>query len=118
MKIISGDNSDSFMRFLHAFVHGGSGTDGVSREPRPVWGTCAGCILLSDDVVNELPSADKADKAAEPAPKRCKYGDPVGGLAISTCRNFFGRQFSSFEAEVTAPKGGPEAFAAFPAVFI
>ncbi len=24
--------------------------------------------------------------------RRCKYGDPVGGLDVATCRNFFGRQ--------------------------
>mmetsp|Transcript_58955 Transcript_58955/g.182814 ORF Transcript_58955/g.182814 Transcript_58955/m.182814 type:complete len:268 (-) Transcript_58955:32-835(-) len=110
MKIIAG--CDDFMESLRSYVRGSA-----ARPPRPVWGTCAGCILLSDDVVNELPGANKE---VEPKAKRCKYGEPVGGLAISTCRNFFGRQAESFEAPVIAgeDKSGHDAFADFPAVFI
>eukprot|EP00413_Alexandrium_margalefii_P015182 CAMPEP_0204528388 /NCGR_PEP_ID=MMETSP0661-20131031/9502_1 /ASSEMBLY_ACC=CAM_ASM_000606 /TAXON_ID=109239 /ORGANISM="Alexandrium margalefi, Strain AMGDE01CS-322" /LENGTH=269 /DNA_ID=CAMNT_0051534367 /DNA_START=53 /DNA_END=862 /DNA_ORIENTATION=- len=111
MKIIAG--CDDFMQRLRAYVHGSA-----TRQPRPVWGTCAGCILLSDDEVNSL---EGGGKEAEPAPKRCKYGEPVGGLAVSTCRNFFGRQAASFEARVAAAgedKSYHHAFADFPAVFI
>lgn len=121
MKIIAG--TDLFMQQLKAFVHGGAGADGVMRAARPCWGTCAGCILLSDDVANTMTGEGLA-----PA-KRCKYGDSVGGLDISTCRNFFGRQAASFEAPVTFPEaaaaGGDEAselrrrtFQDYPAVFI
>merc|ERR1712039_317356 len=60
-----------------------------------------------------------------PEAKRCKYGEQVGGLAIATCRNFFGRQTESFEAPTTADDpssthdvAGQQAFANFPAVFI
>ncbi|CAJ1387669.1 unnamed protein product [Effrenium voratum] len=80
MKIIAG--TDEFMTRLREYVRGGE------RKPRPVWGTCAGCILLSEDVVNTV---SRGDGQLQPA-KRCKYGDPVGGLDVATCRNFFGRQ--------------------------
>lgn len=116
MKIIGNDNSDEMMACLVSFVHGGLGCDGEKRPPRPVWGTCAGCILLSDDVVNTV-------QGEAPMAKRCKYGEQIGGLKISTCRNFFGRQEQSFEAELT-PAGdcgadaGKRAFENFPAVFI
>lgn len=122
MKIIAG--TDEFMEKLRTFVHGGAGADGVIRKPRPVWGTCAGLILLSDNVVNQMPG-DVIE------PKRCKYGASVGGLNVSTCRNFFGRQANSFEASVQAPAAVAveeedkeaadaryKAFADFPGVFI
>eukprot|EP00928_Gymnodinium_smaydae_P096583 TRINITY_DN8564_c0_g1_i1.p1 TRINITY_DN8564_c0_g1~~TRINITY_DN8564_c0_g1_i1.p1 ORF type:complete len:331 (-),score=42.83 TRINITY_DN8564_c0_g1_i1:222-1214(-) len=131
MKIVGNDNSDSFMTTLKAYVHGGRGCDGVRREARPVWGTCAGCILLSDDVVNSMASVASADT---PAAKRCKYGEQIGGLPVSTCRNFFGRQAESFEAEAIAAeveqgsdigdvdgaraKARRAAFDGYPAVFI
>lgn len=119
MKIIAG--CDDFMKRLKAFVHGGSG-----KPRRPVWGTCAGCILLSDDTVNEMPRASgkSGPELTEPQAKRCKFGDPVGGLAVCTCRNFFGRQEQSFEGVLSADKlageedEGYRAFANFPAVFI
>lgn len=123
MKIIGNDNSDDFMASLRAFVHGGVDASGRARERRPVWGTCAGCILLSAEVCNSSKDSKEAD-VAEPAEKRCKYGDQVGGLEIATCRNFFGRQADSFETETfldNASALSPEAHAAFdkyPAVFI
>lgn len=110
MKIIAG--SDVFMDRLKTFVHGGE-IDGGSSQPRPVWGTCAGCILLSDVVVNEV-GAD----AQEPT-KKCKFGEQIGGLAISTCRNFFGRQVQSFECKVlSGSESAAAAFNDFDAVFI
>eukprot|EP00931_Biecheleriopsis_adriatica_P105897 TRINITY_DN80420_c0_g1_i1.p1 TRINITY_DN80420_c0_g1~~TRINITY_DN80420_c0_g1_i1.p1 ORF type:complete len:266 (+),score=65.09 TRINITY_DN80420_c0_g1_i1:46-798(+) len=120
MKIVAG--TDEFMTVLKSYVHGGPGADGVERKPRPVWGTCAGCILLSDEAVNSAPQGDRSQPA-----KRCKYGDPVGGLDVETCRNYFGRQAQSFEAAVDAvvaegagegAEAGKRAFDAFPAVFI
>jgi 5'-phosphate synthase pdxT subunit len=118
MKIIAG--MDTLMEDLRVYVHGGNG-----RKPRPVWGTCAGCILLSDTVINGYAGGGGAnDKVGiESLAKRCKYGDPVGGLDISTCRNYFGRQSASFEAPtfpdpLMKEKGCDEAFGGFPAVFI
>jgi len=125
MKIIAG--MDGFQATLRAYVHGGEGSDGVSRPPRPVWGTCAGCILLSDTVVNGAGGGGglAGQCGLESETKRCKYGEQVGGLAVSTCRNYFGRQTESFEAPVSADDaaGSPDeavrrAFADFPAVFI
>jgi len=119
MKIIAG--CDDFMEHLRNFVHGGKGTDGVHRAPRPVWGTCAGLILLSDDVLDHLPTAGDLK---EPKAKRCKYGAQVGGLAVATCRNFFGRQEQSFEASISPDTCVSQesdvctAFSDYPAVFI
>ncbi len=47
----------------------------------PVWGTCAGAILLARDV----PGLDRA---------------PIGAMDICVHRNAFGRQLSSFEADI------------------
>eukprot|EP00446_Apocalathium_sp_SHHI-4_P048575 CAMPEP_0177382926 /NCGR_PEP_ID=MMETSP0368-20130122/48852_1 /TAXON_ID=447022 ORGANISM="Scrippsiella hangoei-like, Strain SHHI-4" /NCGR_SAMPLE_ID=MMETSP0368 /ASSEMBLY_ACC=CAM_ASM_000363 /LENGTH=263 /DNA_ID=CAMNT_0018847423 /DNA_START=63 /DNA_END=855 /DNA_ORIENTATION=+ len=125
IKIIAG--TDNFMDILRAYIHGGKGSDGVERPPRPAWGTCAGCILLSDNVTNGAGGGGGlvGKFGQESATKRCKYGEQVGGLAISTCRNFFGRQIESFEAPVTsedpssvADPAGRKAFSEFPAVFI
>mmetsp|Transcript_119 Transcript_119/g.257 ORF Transcript_119/g.257 Transcript_119/m.257 type:complete len:251 (+) Transcript_119:38-790(+) len=117
MKIIAG--TDEFMTHLRAYVRGGPGADGVERKPHPVWGTCAGCILLSEDVVNSVNQGDGVQM--QPA-KRCKYGDPIGGLDVATCRNFFGRQAESFEAPIASSAKGAQqedsAFDGFPAVFI
>jgi 5'-phosphate synthase pdxT subunit len=62
----------------------------------PVWGTCAGAILLADVV----PGLDRPS---------------VGGLAMSVNRNAFGSQVDSFETDLTIAgvEGGP-----FHAVFI
>jgi len=57
----------------------------------PVFGTCAGLILLSDELEQD-----------EPQPL-------VGGLHVRTRRNAFGRQLDSFDAaiEVAGIDGGP-----------
>ena len=64
----------------------------------PVWGTCAGAILLAKEVRDALP------------------GQPVlGVMDIAVRRNAFGRQVQSFETELDVPALGA---APFPAVFI
>ncbi len=64
----------------------------------PVWGTCAGAILLARDVRDALP------------------GQPLlGVMDIAVRRNAFGRQVQSFETGLRVPKLGR---APFPAVFI
>ncbi|TRY68788.1 hypothetical protein TCAL_03067 [Tigriopus californicus] len=56
-----------------------------STNPPPVvWGTCAGLIVLSDQVEHE-----KTGGQLE-----------IGGLAVTTSRNFFGRQNKSFEQKL------------------
>ncbi|CAM9683720.1 unnamed protein product, partial [Scytosiphon promiscuus] len=50
-------------------------------EGRPVWGTCAGMILLSDNALMQKEGGQSL----------------VGGLNVEVCRNYFGAQKSSFE---------------------
>jgi 5'-phosphate synthase pdxT subunit len=62
------------------------------RAGLPVYGTCAGMILLADRLVDAPP------------------GQPtIGGLDVTVRRNAFGRQVDSFEADlhVTGVAGGP-----------
>lgn len=57
---------------------------------RPVWGSCAGLILLARD-------------AGRPQPL-------IGGLDIRADRNAFGRQVDSFEADLAVPVLGEAPF--------
>jgi 5'-phosphate synthase pdxT subunit len=50
---------------------------------RAIWGTCAGAILLSNDVHRQQPL--------------------IGIMEITVERNAFGRQVQSFEADLTVP---------------
>jgi len=61
----------------------------VKEIRKPVWGTCAGLILLSES----------ANKISE------KKGgqELIGGLDVRVNRNYFGRQVESFEAELELP---------------
>ncbi|KAI9795339.1 MAG: hypothetical protein M1833_007251 [Piccolia ochrophora] len=54
---------------------------------QPVWGTCAGLILLAESA------------------NRTKHGgqELIGGLDVRVNRNHFGRQVESFEANLTLP---------------
>ena len=67
---------------------------------RPVWGTCAGLILLAREAGHLQPL--------------------IGGLDVSVGRNYFGRQVMSFEAdlEIAPIEGGPfrAAFIRAPAI--
>jgi pyridoxal 5'-phosphate synthase pdxT subunit len=64
----------------------------------PVYGSCAGMILLADDVLD------------------AKVGQRgIGGIQMSVRRNAFGRQVASFEADLIIPAFGSTPF---PAVFI
>jgi pyridoxal 5'-phosphate synthase pdxT subunit len=61
------------------------------RAGLPTFGTCAGMILLSDELDQDRP---------QPV---------IGGLAVRTRRNAFGRQIDSFDTrlEVAGIEGGP-----------
>ncbi len=63
------------------------------RGGLPVYGSCAGMILL----------ADRVDTEGSP------LADTIGGLDITVRRNAFGRQVDSFEEDVTIDgvEGGP-----------
>lgn len=60
-----------------------------AREGMPVWGTCAGMILLANALVEERP-------------------EPLGLMDITIHRNAYGRQLQSFEAELIVPALGDE----------
>jgi 5'-phosphate synthase pdxT subunit len=62
------------------------------REGMPAYGTCAGMIMLADEVVD-----GRSDQRS------------FGGLALQVRRNAFGRQVDSFEApvEIAGVEGGP-----------
>lgn len=57
----------------------------------PIWGTCAGMIVL----------AQRASELTSPT---------LGALAIAVRRNAFGRQVDSFEADLDVPALGQQAF--------
>jgi len=93
--IIPGGESTTIARLII-----GNGFEEPLREfcssGRPVWGTCAGAILLAKQV-------DQLDRPG------------IEAMDISVCRNAFGRQVDSFEADLDiAGLEGPP----FHAVFI
>ncbi|KAF2104175.1 pyridoxine [Rhizodiscina lignyota] len=59
----------------------------VKVQRKPVWGTCAGLILLSE-------SANRTKKGGQ---------ELIGGLDVRVNRNHFGRQVESFEADLDLP---------------
>ena len=72
---------------------------------KPMWGTCAGMILLSERCVGA--SAVIEDGQAL-----------VGGMDILVCRNYFGSQVSSFEMATPPPPNATTDDESFPGVFI
>ncbi|KAK4941134.1 hypothetical protein LTR28_008972 [Elasticomyces elasticus] len=61
--------------------------DFVKVRRRPVWGTCAGLILLAE-------SANRTKQTGQ---------ELIGGLDVRVNRNHFGRQTESFEADLDLP---------------
>ncbi|KAF1840149.1 SNO glutamine amidotransferase [Cucurbitaria berberidis CBS 394.84] len=61
--------------------------DFVKVSRRPVWGTCAGLILLAE-------SANRTKKGGQ---------ELIGGLDVRVNRNHFGRQTESFQANLDLP---------------
>lgn len=57
----------------------------------PLWGTCAGLILLARELSEDRPA-------------------PLGLMDIRVARNAYGRQADSFETDVDTPSLGPEPF--------
>lgn len=55
------------------------------KENRPIWGTCAGMILLSDHAIMQRKGGQSL----------------VGGLNAHVCRNFFGSQIASCVLPIT-----------------
>ena len=71
----------------------------VLEKKKPVWGTCAGMILLSDHCV-----------------KTSAGQSLLGGLDAHVCRNFFGSQIYSTEMPLSVQ--GLEGDGSYPAIFI
>jgi pyridoxal 5'-phosphate synthase pdxT subunit len=66
-------------------------------DGRPVWGTCAGLIMLADTVLDGIEGQQS-----------------LGGLDIAVRRNAFGSQLDSFETELDIPVlGEPAVHAVF-----
>lgn len=61
------------------------------RDGLPVYGTCAGMIMLAERIVNPAPGQQT-----------------LGGIDMSVERNSFGSQTNSFDAELTVPELGSE----------
>ena len=60
--------------------------DFVKIQRKPVWGTCAGLILLAE--------------SANQTSSRAGGQELIGGLDVRVQRNYFGRQVESFEADL------------------
>ena len=92
--IIPGGESTVMVKFLREFGM----LDPLKRrieEGMPVWGVCAGCILLAEEV-DGMPGT-------------------LGALPISVVRNAYGRQIASDIRQVDVPALG---LVGYPAVFI
>ena len=70
-----------------------------ARQEMPIWGTCAGMILLARTITEGRPEGQPA----------------LALMDITARRNAFGRQLNSFEADLQVEEFGP---APFHAVFI
>jgi pyridoxal 5'-phosphate synthase pdxT subunit len=109
MRIIA--ENDNIFTELRRFVESG----------KPVWGTCAGCIILSDRVSSVLGGGSNNTSAHTSTVSASElYGaSHVGGVDISTCRNFFGRQTKSFQASAKSIDDRTrKVFEDFPSIFI
>jgi len=93
--VIPGGESTSIGRLLRDYELTGRVRDGV-KNGLPVFGTCAGMILLAKKTMGIYP-------------------EPLGVMDIAVKRNAFGRQKESFEVELTVPALGKKSF---PGVFI
>ena len=88
--IIPGGESTTMARLMDLFAlreplvqHG--------QEGMPIWGTCAGMILIARHLSND-------------------HLTPLGLMNIQISRNAFGRQVDSFEAELEVPVLGEQPF--------
>lgn len=88
--IIPGGESTSIRRLMDDYRLAGEIKDRV-RKGMPVFGTCAGMILLARKNSNDYP-------------------EPLDLMDIKVKRNAFGRQVESFEAELSVPALGGKPF--------
>jgi 5'-phosphate synthase pdxT subunit len=91
--ILPGGESTTIGRLMNLYGFIG-GLKAFHEEGKPIFGTCAGMILLAKEIEGERPH--------------------LGLMDINVERNAFGRQIDSFEAELMIPGVAVN----FPAVFI
>ncbi len=65
------------------------------KQGLPVWGTCAGMILLAKQVENDIEKDNNIEKSGL---------DTIGTMDISVYRNAYGSQLNSFYTEKIIPK--------------
>ena len=87
--IIPGGESTSMAKLMDAYEMRAP-LQAFSESGRPVWGTCAGLILLASRLAEDRP-------------------EPLGLMDMVVRRNGFGRQVDSFETEldISGVQGGP-----------
>lgn len=90
MLIIPGGESTTIINLLHSFEMDRLLSMRLA-DGMPVWGTCAGMIVLAREVLDPRP-------------------EPLGLLDISVRRNSYGRQVASFEADLTVAEIGSPPF--------
>ena len=88
--IIPGGESTSIVQMIDIYQFRSSMIDHINQG-MPVWGTCAGMIVLAADITDDRPK-------------------PMGIIDITVSRNAYGRQVDSFEAVVDIPKLGETPF--------
>jgi 5'-phosphate synthase pdxT subunit len=88
--IIPGGESTTMMRLMESFGLLQPIRE-MARDGLPIWGTCAGMVLLAKDVSNyEM--------------------ETLGLMDVKIRRNAFGSQIDSFEADLDVPLVGDEPF--------
>jgi len=88
--IIPGGESTTMLRLMESFGLIQTIKE-MARDGLPIWGTCAGMVLLAKDVSNyEM--------------------ETLGLMDTKVRRNAFGSQVDSFEADLEIPLLGPEPF--------
>jgi pyridoxal 5'-phosphate synthase pdxT subunit len=100
--VIPGGESTTISKLAVAFGLMGPLRERV-RAGMPVYGSCAGMILLADKILGASPIFDGK------APAQGAEQETVGGIDMIVRRNAFGRQNESFEAhvDVKGVEGGP-----------
>ena len=92
--VIPGGESTTISYLMDLYNFRSAIKDAASSD-LPIWGTCAGLIFLSNQIVQN--SSNTSQKL-------------LGSLDIETERNAFGRQHESFQSEFPIPKFGLDKF--------
>lgn len=105
--VLPGGESTAMGLIGTASVHNGKNVWEALKEfitKKPVWGTCAGMILLAERCVGTSAVIENGQSL-------------IGGMDILVCRNYFGSQVSSFEMATPAPPN-QSSTESYPGVFI